>query len=138
LTGGVGFCATLCTDSDGERKPSGRSSTLDDSGNVRTLRAGQEAIQDTRDAGDVTVNAGPAVPHHVSQSPQPGVHYRGWPHLDVTMATRIQQRSSTIELGMIEMIQRCSFTVTDAKTLKKNLKRLRNVDVWKNTKRLKT
>ena len=80
-------------------KSSTRSSTADDIDDVRTSRLGPEVNQDVRDA-DVTMDTGPTVPHHLDQPFQPGVDYGSWPpHLDVTMATRIQH-SSTVELGM--------------------------------------
>ena len=71
-----------------------RSSTVDDSEDVRTSRVGLEAAQDIE---DMVLNTGQTVPHSVSQS-QPVFDYRSWPRLDVTMATRIQP-SCTVDLG---------------------------------------
>ena len=71
-----------------------RSSTVDDSEDVRTSRLGPETAQDIE---DMVLNTGQTVPHSVSQS-QPVFDYRSWPRLDVTMATRIQP-SSTVDLG---------------------------------------
>ena len=80
-----------------EKKTSTLSSTADDSGDVCGSRLGLDMNQDMRDSY-VTMDTGPTVPHHPSQSLHPVGDYRGWPHLDVTMATRIQH-SSAVELG---------------------------------------
>ena len=55
-----------------------RSSTVDDSEDVRTSRVGLEAAQDIE---DMVLNTGQTVPHSVSQS-QPVFDYRSWPRLD--------------------------------------------------------
>jgi len=71
-----------------------RSSTMDDTDDVRTSRLGAEVGPDAA----MTPQSGLTVPHNVSQSLHPVIDYRGWPRLDVTMATRIQP-SSTAEIG---------------------------------------
>jgi len=91
-------------DSQGEKKISTRSSNLDDSGDIRSSRLGPEVSEDARDTDDVRVDACPPIQaaQHLSQ---PVVDYRSWPHLDVTVATRLQH-SSTMELGILLIIQK--------------------------------
>jgi len=90
-------------DLQGEKKISTRSSNLDDSGDVRSSRLGPEVSDAVRDAEDMSGDTCPPiqVAQHLSQ---PVVDYRSWPHLDVTVATRLQH-SSTMELGILLITQ---------------------------------
>ena len=81
---------------------------MDDTDDVRTSRTGPEVGQDLRSTRGVTTDTGPT---HLSQSLQPVVDYRGWPHLDVTMATPIHH-SATVELGVFRRDER-SFAAVD-------------------------
>jgi len=83
-----------CTGAEGNDGTSMRSSTVDDTDDVRTSRLGAEVGQDAT----MTLHSGLTLPHSVSHSHHPVIDYRGWPRLDVTMATRIQP-SSTAEIG---------------------------------------
>ena len=99
-----------CTGAESDEGTSMRSSTMDDTDDVRTSRLGPDVGQDAA----MTLHTGLTVPHSVNQSLQPVIDYRGWPRLDVTMATRIQP-SSTAEIGKYFTIRdKCADSVDPA------------------------